>query len=132
MSKLLIPFLHAILENVNSNLHLAEVSSLDSMTITIGKWLFQGPYLSPDSLEDRSGVYAILDQRRDGNYVIDVGESKAVKTRVESHDRVNCWTKNQMGTLAVAVFYTPQQQQAGRTAIEQELRSQYNPVCGIR
>ncbi len=133
MSKLLIHFLPTILGNVNFVLHPAEVSSLDSMTIPIGRRLFQGPYLSADSLEDRSGVYAILDQRRDGKYyVIDIGESKAVKTRVESHDRANCWTKNQMGILAVAVFYTPHQQQAGRTAIEQELRSQYSPVCGIR
>lgn len=103
------------------------------MSISIGRWKFEGPYPSVASLKERSGVYAILDQRRDGNYyVIDVGESKAVKTRVESHDRANCWARNQQGNLTVAVLYTPHLQQVGRIAIEQELRTQYTPVCGIR
>lgn len=103
------------------------------MSILIGKWEFEGPYRSAEILKDRSGVYTILDQRRDGKYyVVDVGESKAVKTRIKSHDRNHCWTRHQQGNLTVAVLYTPNLQQVGRMAIEQELRSQYTPVCGIR
>ena len=61
--------------------------------------------------------------------MIDVGESARVKTRVESHDRERCWTINQQGSLAVAVLYT---QSLKRRLIEQEIRAQYTPVCGIR
>jgi len=52
--------------------------------------------------------------------------------RIESHDRANCWTRNRQRNLTVAVLYTLNLQQVGRRAIEQELRSQYTPVCGIR
>lgn len=103
------------------------------MTISIGNWHFEGPYTHTSSLHDWAGVYAILDRRRDGiNYVIDVGESATVRTRVENHDRENCWIRNQQGTLTVAVLYTPNFQQVGRRAIEQEIRSLYPPACGIR
>ncbi len=99
----------------------------------IGRYQFEGPYNTTDALQDRSGVYAILDLRRDGNYyLIDVGESKEVRTRVERHDRQSCWRRNQLGTLAVAVFYTLHLQKLRRMAIEQEIRSQYSLACGIR
>lgn len=90
------------------------------------------PYLHTSNLHDRSGVYAVIDKRRDGiNYVIDVGESANVKTRFETHDRADCWARNQYGTLTVAVLYTPHLQQAERRAIEQEIRSLLPPACGI-
>lgn len=102
------------------------------MSITIGKYTFNGPYVTTERLEDRSGVYAIICQRGDENYLIDVGESATVKTRVETHDRSDCWKKNCQGRLAVAVYYTPYMQQSERMAIEQEIRKQYNPPCGER
>lgn len=103
------------------------------MSIAIGRWQFEGPYTHTSNLYDRSGVYAILDRRRDGSYyVIDVGESATVRTRIENHDRENCWLLTQQGTLAVAVLYTLHLQQVGRRAIEQEIRSLYPPACGIR
>lgn len=85
-------------------------------------------------LQDRSGIYAILDEPRyGGNYkVLDIGESATVKTRVENHDRQNCWMRNQQGILRYAVLYTLHSQQRGRKEIEQELRALYRPVCGIR
>ena len=103
------------------------------MTITIGGWQFEGPYSHTSNLYDYSGVYAILDKRVDGRYwVIDVGESSTVRTRIENHDRKNCWLRNQQGTLAAAVLYTPNFQQAERRVIEQEIRSMYELACGIR
>lgn len=105
------------------------------MSINIANWTFDGPYPIGETgrLQDRSGVYAILDLRADGKYcIIDVGESSQVKTRVETHDRKGCWQHNRRGTLYVAVLYRPNLQQAGRSAIEQEIRQQYNPPCGER
>lgn len=101
--------------------------------INIAQYSFEGPYPSTSSLEDRSGVYAILDKRQDGNtYLLDCGESATVKTRVGSHDRAPCWTKNQQGTLQVAVYYTPTLQQLGRKLVEQSIRSQFPGLCGDR
>ena len=102
------------------------------MSITIGKYTFDGPFTSTDELEDRSGVYAIVCKKGGKLYLIDVGESATVKTRVENHDREDCWKENCQGTLAFAVYYTPKLQQPRRMAVEQEIRSQYDVPCGER
>lgn len=102
------------------------------MSITIGRHIFEGPYRTTNDLRDQSGVYAIIDQRTNGNFVLDVGESAAVKSRIASHDRVDSWSKCRQGVLGVAVCYTPNAQQFGRMAIEQEIRNQFNPPCGYR
>ena len=100
------------------------------MSINVGRYTFEGPYTITDKLEDRSGVYAIHCYKDNKYYLIDVGESASVKTRVENHDRKNCWERNCSGTLAVSVYYTPNLQQVGRIQIEQEIRTQYDPPCG--
>jgi hypothetical protein len=102
------------------------------MAITIGNYSFDGPYSSISSLEDRSGVYAIHCRVESKYYLVDVGESAKVKTRVENHDRADCWRRNCKGQLTVSVLYTENKQQAGRKEIEQELRQLYNPPCGAR
>lgn len=104
------------------------------MGIKIGQWTFEGPYpYGMPNLEDRSGVYVILCLGADQKYyVIDVGESATVKTRVENHDRKDCWKRNCSGKLYVAVLYTPNLQQPGRTDIERKIRQQYRPSCGER
>lgn len=98
----------------------------------IGNYSFAGPYDSEDFLENRSGVYVIL-CRINGKYQpVDCGESAAVKSRIENHERFHCWQKGCGGTLMVAVYYTPRLQSAGRCAIEQEIRSTFNIPCGQR
>jgi hypothetical protein len=100
------------------------------MAIQIGRYNFEGPYLSMSSLEDRSGVYAILTRNGTVYSPVDVGESAQLKTRVATHDRKECWQQHALGALAVAALYTPGLQQAGRRVIEQELRQQYTWPCG--
>lgn len=100
--------------------------------IRIGRYTFDGPYTSTASLADNAGVYAIIDARSTSSIVVDVGESATVKSRIESHDRESCWTRNRQGTLQVAVLYTPGLQQSARMTIEQELREAFNPACGVR
>lgn len=101
------------------------------MSIAVGRYSFEGPYTNTDNLQDRSGVYVIHCYSNGAYYLIDVGESAQVKTRIDNHDRKACWTRNCSGTLTVSVLYTPNLQQAGRREIEQELRNQYNPPCGV-
>ena len=102
------------------------------MAIEILGYTFVGPYDSTTSLEDRSGVYAILTPTSADRYiVIDVGESSQVRTRVETHDRKRCWQRNATPSgLRYAAYYTPRLRQAGRKAIEVKIRSEYDPPCG--
>jgi len=100
------------------------------MSIKIGKYTFEGPHTNSNLLQDKSGVYAILCHSGQNYNIVDVGESATVKSRIEGHDRKDCWKRNCSSTLKVAVLYTPNAQQVGRMAIEQELRNQYCPNCG--
>jgi len=100
------------------------------MNITVGQYTFDGPYTLIGKLEDRSGIYAIHCYRGGKYYLIDVGESATVRSRVETHERKSCWQRNCSGTLTVSVYYTPHLQQVGRMQIEQEIRKQYDPPCG--
>jgi hypothetical protein len=100
------------------------------MSITIGRYSFNGPYTSTNDLEDRSGVYAIHCHRDNEYNIVDIGESATVKTRVENHDRKECWKRNCIGALTFSVYYTPGLQQAGRIEIEQDIRKQYRVPCG--
>jgi len=102
------------------------------MSIRVGQYVFEGPYMDTSRLSDKSGVYAIHCYHHNVYSIIDIGESSTVKTRVENHDRKECWSRNCAGILTVSVFYTLNAKQAGRKKIEQKLRSQYNPICGNR
>jgi len=103
------------------------------MSITIARYSFAGPFSTKAELEDRSGVYAVL-CRKDGSYsVLDVGEAAAVRTRVQSHDREDCWKRNCSGTIMYAALYTPNLQQPGRMEIEQKIRQALPDIpCGKR
>lgn len=102
------------------------------MGLNVGKYEFEGPYPNTDSLQDASGLYVIVDNVNGQNKPIDCGESATVKTRVDNHDRSDCWKRNSSGTLMVAVLYTPHLQSTGRVAIEKEIRDEYEFPCGDR
>lgn len=102
------------------------------MGLTVGKYEFEGPYSNTGSLRDASGVYVIVDSVNGEFRPVDCGESATVKTRVDNHDRADCWKRSSAGTLMVAVYYTPGLQSAGRVAIEQAIRGTYTFPCGRR
>jgi len=96
------------------------------------KYNFDGPYKYSNNLEDRLGVYLIVCLYNGDYYPVDVGESKNVKKRIETHDRGSCWGKNCNGELMVAVHYTPNKKQQGRMLVEQDIRCNYGFSCGDR
>lgn len=105
------------------------------MSITISgkeeKYSFEGPYPLTSSLNDNSGVYAVLAKREEKYYLLDVGEAGEVKTRVENHDRKDCWEKNvKGGVVRYAVYYTPKLKQEGRREIENDIRDNNSLPCG--
>ena len=99
------------------------------MGITLGGYDFDGPYTSTENLEDRAGVFAAVCLQKRRYFVLDVGQSEAVKSCVEDHERQACWRQHCSGKLGVAVHYAPGLHQADRTKIEQQLRRQYKPPC---
>jgi hypothetical protein len=101
------------------------------MAIKLGKYSFTGPIASIDKLKDRSGVYAIVCKVESEYFLIDVGESSKVRTRIENHDKKDCWTENCNGQLKIYVHYTTFLKQQGRILIEQELRELFHPDCKI-
>lgn len=101
------------------------------MSITIGNLAFEGPFLNASQLLARSGVYAILGRTasNDNWKVVDVGEAGDVRSRVESHDRQDQWSRCGHGTLTVAAYYCDE---VNRMRVESALRQQYKPPCGMR
>jgi hypothetical protein len=101
------------------------------MSIKLGKYSFTGPVSSIDKVKDRPGVYAIVCKVDSEYFLIDVGESSRLRTRIENHDRKGCWRENCNGKLTIYIHYTLFLKQPGRRLIEQELRELFHPDCKI-
>lgn len=84
------------------------------------------------------GLYVILCGRAGsggesdvlGYALIDVGESEAVRDRVEDHDRTDCWKRHCSGDIQYAAHYTPELRQSGRRQIVRDIRDEYGVRCG--
>ena len=59
-------------------------------------------------------------------FLMDVGESLKLSTRIENHYKRDSWTNNCIGKLTIYSHYTPFLNQQGRIRIEQELRELFN------
>ncbi len=99
-------------------------------TIQVGDYNFEGPFANTTSLRHAAGVYVILCAGQSKYTVVDVGESADIRSRLENHDRKDCWTRNCSTQLFVAALYTSGFNEPQRRAIESGLRSQYRPACG--
>ena len=101
------------------------------MSIDIGVYNFEGPFDSTSGLKNESGVYAILGRHsiNDCWDIIDIGESGDVKSRVENHDREDCWNAQGYTSLSYAAYYCPK---LSRIIGEGSLRREFNPPCGER
>jgi hypothetical protein len=101
--------------------------------ITIANYRFEGPYKTTTSLRDSAGIYVILDYRLNRKwYLLDVGESAKIKTRIENHERQLCWKRNRQGNIGVAILYTPRWSADQRRSLESKIRREYQPPCGDR
>lgn len=91
---------------------------------------FNGPFLHTGALRDQSGVYVILTRSNLPGaqwWLVDVGESGTLRSRIETHDRATEWNQHSLGQLGVASFYTNGWQYADRLRLEQLIRQQYQP-----
>lgn len=94
--------------------------------------IFEGPHLDTASIPSQAGVYCIMDKRNDGKwYVLDVGESRDLKSRIADHDRGPCWSKHRRGTIAVWVHVMLGSSGESRRLLEHRIRAEFTPVCGV-
>lgn len=94
------------------------------MPITVGDYRFRGPYRRVAMLEERPGVWAVLDGRKVPP--VAAGSAEDVRTAVEEHPARACWTRR-CDRPAVAVFYSPMDDR--RQRLLRELRGRYELPC---
>jgi hypothetical protein len=100
------------------------------MSVELKDYSFEGYFSSTSYLEDRPGIYAVLCRYFEENKVVDIGEDENIKTRIDNHESSNCWRRNCPSSLVYAALYTPDLNQKKRANIVDELRDEYDPVCG--
>ncbi|MFQ5630814.1 MAG: hypothetical protein ACE5I1_18740 [bacterium] len=99
--------------------------------IFLGNYAFDGPHRSIDDVKDFPGVFAIVCERDEKFQLLDVDESDAVRSSIESHAREDCWEENcEDGELAYLAYYTGRLPKSKRQDIVREIRSQYTVICG--
>ncbi len=100
------------------------------MSIEIGRYTFEGPYRSTGDLKDKPGVYAVICKKEDELYLLDINESKQVKSSIQNNKREECWRKYCNETLTVAVHYTHIQKKERKDMVK-EIREHYGNIpCG--
>jgi hypothetical protein len=99
------------------------------LTVKIGDYAFDGPFKSTDSIENKSGLYAVLHHKDGKCYLLDIGESSEIKKGIEEQDRQE-WEKNSEGAIEYSVYYTPELKEEDRKEIEAKIRTTYRPPCG--
>ena len=90
------------------------------MTVKIGDYDFDGPFSSTDSIENKSGLYAILHYKEGKYYLLDIGESSRIKKEIEDRDRKE-WEKSSNGVIEYSVIYTPKLWKDDRKEIETKI-----------
>jgi len=104
--------------------------------VTIGGRSFSCVRLSETNFKDVAAIYVILCVAKDGSWtVLDVGQSGEVGSRIDTHDRQECWRNNcSNNNIWVCVYPMPSSQytKQDREQFESSLRTQYSPACGKR
>lgn len=111
------------------------MNSVFPTTIKILDFEFSGPHLNTGALQEMSGVYVILTRNpmlESSWFVIDVGESGTLRSRIERHDRAPEWNRSSRGQLGVAALYTTGWDYSDRLTLERLIRRQFQPPCGDR
>ncbi len=107
------------------------------VTLTISGHSFYCVPLAQADFSDLAAVYVILCVKPDKSWtVLDVGQTGVLGSRIDSHDRRECWTKNcATKNIWVCVYsmpstkYSPQD----RRDLEAEMRKQHSYApCGQR
>ncbi|MBA3995269.1 MAG: hypothetical protein C0469_17255 [Cyanobacteria bacterium DS2.3.42] len=78
------------------------------MAITIGCFIFEGPFEKASEIENASGVYVVLCRTVEENYLIlEIDEAADLRSHIENHPHHDGWTKTCSGRLSICVMYGP-------------------------
>ena len=107
---------------------------VEATSLIIGDVSFSCVPLGQADLRNVAAVYVVICVREDRSWTaLDVGQSGEVGTRIDSHDRRDCWTKNcPTGNIWVCVYQMPADRytKEQRLEFETKLRRLYDPTCG--
>lgn len=96
------------------------------MSIKIANYEFDGPYQSLDKIKNQPGLYAIILQTEKNNFLLDLGESENIKSKIESHERKNLWEKYAtQGNLVYSTCYVEDDNKKEREKIIDEINKVY-------
>lgn len=93
---------------------------------------FEGPFFIPDFLKQEAGVYVIWCKKENAWTILDVGEASAVKEKVSSQRRRDCWESRCEGKIFYSATYTAESQYTERANIERIIRATECILCGNR
>jgi hypothetical protein len=106
------------------------------VNVTIGGVAFSCVPLANADFSDVAAVYVILCVAGDRSWkVLDVGQSGELGSRIDQHDRRDCWIRNCPGGNIWVCAYpmaTARFSKHDRERFENGLRVQYQPICGKR
>jgi hypothetical protein len=92
--------------------------------------------LAEANFADRAAIYVIICVAADKTWtVLDVGQSGEVGSRIDAHDRGECWKRNcPSGNIWVCVHRMPTSTftKEQRLARESAIRTATKPKCGSR
>jgi len=92
------------------------------MSISIGKYEFDGPYSSVAELEEKSGLYAVLHYEGEEYELIHVAEAYNIKERIELSQ--STYTTS-AGSVLLAACYTPQSRSRERRMMVEDILREF-------
>ena len=97
------------------------------MSFELAGLTFEGPHAFYSDLKDEPGIFVIIDDQESVRRIIDVGEAEQVRSRINFHEREDCWKANSFGTFGVGICYVPMSTAEQRRSMEAAIRND----CGI-
>lgn len=78
------------------------------MAITIGCFIFEGPFEKASEIETASGVYVVLCRTVEESYMfLEIGEATDLRSHIENHPHNDDWMETCSERLSVCVMYGP-------------------------
>jgi hypothetical protein len=118
-------------QNLNKDIKMANTTNL-----TIDGLYSVCVPLSNANFSDVAAIYIIICVNPDGSWtIIDIGQSGELGTRIDLHDRRECWKRKcSTGNIWVCVYPMPANKYSKqeRLNLERNLRSQHTNLCGER
>ena len=92
------------------------------MSISIGKYEFDGPFKSIDELKEKPGLYAVLRFEHDEYKLVHVAQAHNIKERIELSPITDT---SAGGTVVLAACYTPKCGRRERTTMVEHIHGEY-------